>query len=416
MVGQLGETAINSVAIGAQVTGICGTLAGTATAGVGVLAAQLIGARDRPAYLRAAVCAAAVVLPLGLVAALAISLASPSLVALLVPGEGGVVITATTYLRLVMAAFPVAILGGLATTLLQASGDTRTPMLVSAGSVGLNTVLNWFLIFGHGPFPALGVAGAAIATMATQVLAALVLGGFFVQRNFVALRTLGRQALLPEKAMVRRIVAIGAPITLDGIAWQGASIVYAAILGRVGMTALAAFMISQKVRSLMFLPLVGLAQGGAITVGQDLGAGKMVRARATARRALRLGLLANVTMALVVAIFAEQLAGLFNVAEETHGWAVFTLRIIAVYQVFETTNTILPFVLRGGGDATRIFAITTTTFWGIGIPLAATFGIFLGYGLPGVLVGIGCEFATKSALLVRRLKSGLWARRLARGE
>ncbi len=412
MVGSLGEEAINAVAISGQILAIAGTIAGTTTAGIGVFAAQLIGARDEEGFARSAVNGFYAVLLGGVVTTAFILAGNRGLVGFMVPGEAATVDLAARYLTITMAGFTVMLAGALAVALLHAMGDTRRPMIVTIGQVALNTVLNAVLIFGMGPIPAMGVRGAAWATLISGVVGTIVLLFMFVGDLRAMHRSDARWDFRPDGTELKKIAAIGLPITLDGIAWQGAGIAYAAVLGRIGGDVLAAFMIAQSIRSLMFIPLVGLARGGAIAVGQDLGGRKSSRAQARTSVALRLGMASSVAMAIIVGVAAPQLAGLFDVDPETHRMAVLALRVIAALQLFETTNIILPYILRAGGDAKRVFAVTMTTFWAIGIPLAIVLGHGLEWGLHGVLLAMAAEFGIKSIILHVRFKSGRWRRRL----
>lgn len=413
MVGQLGESAINATSVASQVTGVIGTVAGMATLGVGVLAAQLVGANDRVGFLRVAVNGFHVALAAGVAASLALVAGAGGIAAaMLPPDQAETTALAATYLRIVGGGFAAAMLGGLGTALLQGTGDTKSPMYVSALGVATNTGLNWLLIFGNWGLPAMGVAGAAWATLATQVSGAAILLLLAAARLRRWHPDAGWSALRPSWREIKRVASIGAPITLDGIAWRGATLAYSAILARAGGVALAAYMIAQAARGILFLPLMGVAQGAGIAIGQDLGAGRERRAQATVAAALRLGMGANIVLAFATALFAEQATSLFEVAPETRRWAVACLRFIAALQLLETLNTILPFALRAGGDAQRVFQISATTFWLVGVPLALVLGLGLKWGLAGVLLGMAAESLAKAALLAWRFLGGRWRRRL----
>src|SRR5690606_23608472 len=127
MVGRLGEGAINAVAVSGQIHGIVLGVAGVAVSGVGILAAQQVGGRDHHGFLRTVVNGAYACAALGLVATLALTTAARPVVELMIPGQEATIPLATAYLRLVMSAFAAALLGMLATSLLQAAGDTRSP-------------------------------------------------------------------------------------------------------------------------------------------------------------------------------------------------------------------------------------------------------------------------------------------------
>jgi putative MATE family efflux protein len=412
MVGSLGEAAINAVSVAGQLHGIAMGIAGIAVSGVGILAAQQVGARDHHGFLGTVLNGAYACLGLGLVASLCLVVGARPVVVAMIPDAATTIPLATDYLRIVMSGFAAALLGMLATSLLQAAGDTRSPMYASGAMLLLNTIGNYLLIFGFGPIPRLGVQGAAWATLASQCFGAVILLSLLGWKLRSEWRRLAPRDFRPHRRRLRRILAIGLPVTLDAIVWRGAIIAYSAILGRVGDLELAAYMISQIVRGLMFLPVVGIAQGCSIAVGQDLGADRPRRAQAMTALTLRLATIGNASMALGVAVCAPLLVGMFDVSPITRDLAIFCVQLAAILQLLETANGVLPFVLRGGGDARTVFAISSFTFWGVGIPISIFLSLALQWGLLGVLTGLSIEFSVKATLLLIRFRSGRWRRKL----
>jgi len=413
MVGQLGPAAINGVGIASQILGVLGVLAGAATSGVGIIAAQRVGARDRDGFWRLATSGLYGILMIGLPLTVALAVFAQPIVEPMMARDAQGTAEAVTFLHIILLGFVPMLIGSHASALLYAMGRTRQAIKVAMLQLVLNTVGNWMFIFGHGPFPPMGAAGSATATALAQLVGMLLLSRCALgEMSRWSGRTMRRADWRVRTDDLSIVLRQSLPVTLDGIVWRGAVLVYAVIVGHMGPMALSAYLISQQAKGILSLPLIGLAQGGAIMVGQALGGNRLKRAHAVTGVALRLGLWSNLAMGLVVGLLAEDIAQLFKVDFETHVWAVVCLQAMAILQLTEGTNTILPFILRGGGDANRVFLISSTTFWGIGIPLAWFLGLHLDMGLTGLLIAMTAEFCVKTALLLRRYSSGAWQRNL----
>src|SRR5213083_3588034 len=224
----------------------------------------------------------------------------------------------------------------------RASGDTRTPFLLLAASVLLSIGLDPLLIAGLGPFPKLGVQGAATASV-------MVRGGGFLIGMVIALRRGLVRLDAPDWRAVPRIVKIGAPLSLAGVLLSVIYMWLTRFTSRFGTPALAALGVGHKVEGLGFIAISGFALSASALVGQNLGAGLEQRARQAVRLALRYCLLVTLTTAALFLTLPRALVALFTSDPAVIADGSLYLRVIAFAQVGQTFEIILEGALAGAG-------------------------------------------------------------------
>jgi putative MATE family efflux protein len=225
----------------------------------------------------------------------------------------------------------------------RASGDTRTPFVLLAASVAITLVLDPALILGWGPLPRMGIAGAAIATVATRG-AAFAMGLILVMRR--GLLRLRR----PEPAAITAVCRVGLPTAVTGVVF---SIIYIAVTRtatRFGTPALAALGIGHRVESWLFMVGVGCGAATAAIVGQNLGAGRAERAERAGWLAVGLCSALGLAACLVDLFFAPSLARLFTNDPAVVVEAARYLRIAAISQLGICAEIVLEGALGGAGE------------------------------------------------------------------
>jgi len=279
-VGRLGENAIAAVAAsGPLFTVLINLGSGLSTAGA-VLIAQNAGARRHDVLDHVAAQTLLMVACMATVFALAgEGFASPLL--RLVGVEPHIHDLAAHYLHIRYVGMVPMFCFMATQAMLQSVGEVRFAMLVQAGAIGCNALLDPLLIFGLGPAPALGVGGAAVATVIVQTLALA-----------VALRHLlsGRSALhlhlhdfRPDWAHVRRAASLGVPACIEQGIRTFSSVLLMSLAAGFGTLALAAYGLGTRLLFLWFSPIIGLSIATAAVVGQNIGAGLTARARDAAK-------------------------------------------------------------------------------------------------------------------------------------
>ena len=224
----------------------------------------------------------------------------------------------------------------------RASGDTRTPFLLLAASVLLSIGLDPLLIAGVGPFPRLGVEGAATASV-------MVRGGGFLIGIGIALRRGLIRFDAPDWDAVPAMLRVGAPLSLAGVLLSGVYMWLTRFTSRFGTPALAALGVGHKVEGLGFIAISGFALSAAALVGQNLGAAQEGRARQAVR--LTVGYCLVVTTATAIAFLAipDTLVSLFTSDGAVIADGALYLRVIALAQIGQTFEIILEGALAGAG-------------------------------------------------------------------
>jgi putative MATE family efflux protein len=292
---------------------------------------------------------------------------------------------------------------------LRAAGDTRTPLIADLFAVSLNAALAPLLIYGGGPVPAMGVAGAAWATVIAQcVLVAI----------YLTLAARGHRAL----PLARR--ADGAPIRIAGLARVGLpaaiigmmfSVVYMAFAraaGAYGAASLAVVGIVNRVEALQFVNAVALGIAGATLVGQNLGAGRPDRAAQVIRTGLGWSVWVSVAMSLLFVAFPHFFLDLFTRDAEVHRLGAPYLRILAICLPFVAVEVVTAEAIVGSGH-TRPISWIFTTFSLLRIPLAFLVPRWNGLGVLGIAWVITITCIVRACLIAAWASRGTWKTGLA---
>ena len=332
--------------------------------GVGLtsVAARRFGERRAEEAARLAGDGTVFAVALGVVVAIAGWLALPHLLAVMeMPSD--VTALATRYLRTYLAGTPL-IYGFFAIDAsFRASGDTRTPFVLLLTSVAITLVLDPLLMLGIGPFPELGIAGAAIATIATR-------GAAFVMGLVLATRRHLMRFGSVELSRVWSICRVGLPTAITGITFSVIYVLLTRSVTRFGTPALAALGIGHRVESWLFMIGVGFGAATAAIVGQNIGAGQTERASRAAWMATGYCTLMGVVAFALELGFPSQFASLFSGDPAVIAEAAKYLRIASISQLAICTEIVLEGALGGAGETIPPM-LSSTALTASRIPLAA---------------------------------------------
>lgn len=245
----------------------------------------------------------------------------------------------------------------------RASGDTRTPFVLLLASVAVTLILDPALMLGWGPFPRLGIAGAAIATIATRG-AAFVMGVGIAARR--GLMRLGRVRL----ASIRAVCQVGLPTAITGSTFSLIYIVLTRTTTRFGTPALAALGIGHRVESWLFMIGVGFGAATAAIVGQNLGAGRSDRAARAGWMSAGFCTMLGVVACVLELTLPSKFAGLFTNDPAVIAEATKYLRIASFSQLAVCAEIVLEGALGGAGETVPPM-LSSTMLTASRIPLAA---------------------------------------------
>ncbi len=280
----------------------------------------------------------------------------------------------------------------------RAAGDTRTPFLMLAGSVGVSILLDPLLIMGLGPFPRLGVEGAALASV-------MVRGGGFLMGLVIALRRGLLRISAPDWRALPTIIRIGAPLSLAGVLLSVTYMWLTRFTSRFGTAALAALGVGHKMEGLGFIAISGFALAAGALVGQNLGAGQEARAREAVRLTVGYCLVVTVTTATAFLLLPGRLVSLFTRDAQVIAAGVLYLRVIAFAQIGQSFELILEGALAGAGY-TFWPQVVSTTLTAMRIPLSAWWS--RAFGLLGIWVALSITAISRGIAMILFWKGGRW--------
>ncbi len=418
MVGQLGTEQMSGVSIANQLTFVFMLCIFGGLSGPGIFGAQFYGAGDMKGLKDTFRIKILLSLVITLLALIVMGVFNEPLIRLFLTGEGdpvlaeGMLLYARDYLYVTfLGLLPFALSMTYASTLRE-TGETMLPMKASIAAVLINLAGNWLLIFGNLGFPALGVRGAAIATVISR-FAELGIMVFAVVRNqrFAFLRGAYRSLRVPG-VLVRNVARKGMPLLVNEALWSLGMTTLTQTISIRSLTVLAALTISSTVSNLFNVFFLGLGNAVAVMVGHALGAGNMKKAREDVWKLIFLAAASCVAVGAVMALIAPVFPTLYNVVQETRDMAVGFILINALIIPMHAIAHCSYFTLRSGGSTIMTFLFDSAFTWLILIPF--TRFLVLGTGLDIMTLmllsqGTNLLKAGAGILLVR---SGLWLRNI----
>ncbi len=282
-----------------------------------------------------------------------------------------------------------------ARTYLQSKGHTKAIFLSMVLANIANLGLAILLVFGAGPIPALGVAGASIATTLCTFLQVLVL-------VFVLGPDPKGTSRRPDLFVLKQALGLGFPIGLQLLAEVGVFVLAGIFAGRLGRTSIAAHQIAINWASFSFCLAVGIGSAAATRVGWAIGAGDTHAARRSGLVAIVAGTAWMSSTSVVFLVFPRALARVMTPDPAVIDVTVTLLAVAAVFQISDGLQAVGSGVLRGTGDTRFSFVANVIGHWLVGAPVALYCGIHLGMGVVGLWWGLSAGLtAVAMALVVR---------------
>ena len=399
LVGGLGAIPIAAVGLGQLLAFIATTLVSGLSVGTNVIIAQQWGARR---YEEAGQ-ASRHFLGLSIFVSFALALLGLSangLIMQLLGAQPEVIGLALPYSNLIFMVIPFTVLLAVLSSILQGTGDTKTPMYAMIMVNVLHIAIAYPLIYGQWGLPAFGVKGAAVAVGIAEATGSV----------YLLLRC--RTILKPSKRlrwdMLRTIWQVGAPVSGERIVQQAGILLYTKIVLIYGTVSYAAHQVGLSIESLSFLPGYGFAIAAATMVGQSIGAGKYTRAKLENWEANRLATFIMSAMGIVFFFFPYALLRAFTSDEAVIELGTTFLKIVALLQVPLALTMVLAGSLRGAGDTRFIMIATMIGMWGVRIPIAFVAGYWLTLGVFYVWLAMIADWTLRMALMLWRYRSERW--------
>jgi putative MATE family efflux protein len=411
MIGQLGQSELAAVGISNQVFFLMVLFLFGTYSGASIFTAQFWG-REDVANIRRVL---GIALFTGTTAALLFTLGAmlfPTRILGLYMKNSHVIELGRSYLTVVALSYVLTAVTFAYGFISRSVGQAKLPMAVSAVSLLTNTALNYLLIFGHFGFPALGVKGAAIATVLSRGLEMCLLL-FFVYRLDYVLAATWREMSDITVAYVKNFFKTAHTVILNEFFWAFGVMVCTIAYARMGERPYAALQMATPIQNISFVLFIGLANACAIMLGNQIGACEDEKAFYCAKKFVLIGPVLALLFGLVIIFNARWFVSGYNVDISVKTAAsqilvVYALTLAA--RVFNLINIIG--VLRSGGDTRYTLLLDSGGIWLIAVPMAFLGGMVWKLPIHLVMALVSAEELFKMVFGLQRLYSKKWVRNI----
>ena len=403
-VSRLGADAVATVGLTESMMVLVYSLAMGLGIGATATVARRIGERDADG----AAHAAAQAILLGLIVSAVLGILGVILAPALLRMMGGspAVIANAAFMRVMLGGNATVLLLFLINAIFRGAGDAAIAMRVLWLANWINIVLGPLLIFGIGPFPELGVVGAAVATNIGRGTGAL----YAISRLFKsgARVHVQRRHFAFDPHLMWQMIRLSGSGTFQILIGTASWIGLIRVISSFGSAALAGYTIGIRVIIFALLPSWGLSNAAATMVGQALGAQKPDRAERAVWIAARYNLVFLGTVGLLFVLLARAIVSLFTADPAVAPYAVDCLRIVALGFLFYAYGMVITSSFNGAGDTWTPTWLNLVVFWLWEIPLAYALAVVLDMGPRGVFVAITVAYSTLAVLSAWLFKKGRW--------
>lgn len=404
-VGRLGKEAVSAVGISGTVLMVLFPLLMGIGTGTVALVARATGARNLDEANRAAGQSLMLAFGLGILFGIAGWPVAEAVLKLL-RAKPDVAALGGSYLRISLLGGFTAFVLFIGNSALQGAGDAVTPMWIMAVANVLNMVMDPLFIYGLGPFPALGVPGAALATVLAQAAAA-VISVYYLFSGRTAIHVRWKH-LRPDPLLSWRIMRIGVPGSGQMFARSLVGVFLMRIVAPCGTAAVAAYTVGLRIHMVILMPAFALGGAAATMVGQNLGAGKPDRSRRAAWIATGTDAAFMALAAVLLAVFAPFFIRVFSSDPEVVRTGSHYLRVVSPFYVFTALGVVLGRALNGAGDAVSPMIITVVCLWGLQVPLVLLFAKLYQPPTAGIWWAMSAAMTLQGLLTTFWFETGRW--------
>jgi putative MATE family efflux protein len=406
-VAHLGARAVATVGLTESMMMIVYSLAMGISIGAMALVARRIGEKDADGAASTAVQS----IWLGLLMALTIGVAgatfAPQLLALM-GADAEVIRSGSSFTRVMLGGNATVFLLFLINSVFRGAGDAAKAMRVLWLGNALNIALGPLFIFGIGPFPALGVTGAAVATTLGRGIA--VLYQLSILRKGTGKLSVSRAHVRVMPRLMATVFKLSLSATGQMLISMTSYIAVMRILSSFGSAPLAGYTIGFRIFMFAILPAFGLANAAATLVGQNLGADQPERAEASVWRASKVSAGFLCTIGIGFLLGAPALVSLFTHEPEVARHAVGYLRIVSLGFPFYGYGMVVSQSFNGAGDTRTPTLINLLVFWALQIPLAWGLSHYTSFGPESVFATLAFSFSVFAVVSVLAFRRGNWKR------
>jgi putative MATE family efflux protein len=312
---------------------------------------------------------------------------------------------ASSYLKITLAGFILIFLTNLITSVLRGIGDTKTPLIFMAIGLSINALLDPLLIIGVGPFPKLGLNGAAYASLIAQATGfSLMMVYLNRKKHFV---NISLKKLTLDKKLVIKIVKLGFPSMVQQSMVSIGSAFITGLVNNFGADATSAFGASGRIENVVFLPALSLGMAASALAGQNLGAGKYDRVNEVFKWGVIITSSITLALSALIIAFPRLLLSMFIHDPDILDIGVGYLRTLGFGYIFFAVMFVANGIINGAGKTMVTMIFTLISLWVVRVPLAALLS-GTGLGIIGIWLAIDFGFAAGMIITLSYYYKGNW--------
>ena len=412
MIGSLGDDAISGVYIGGQLQSVLQMFVGGIEGAILILAAQYWGKKDTQSIRK--------VVSIGIKFALAVGLLS-SLVAVLFPQwvirafttEPGVIQEGAAYVQIVGFTYLFFSVSQVMIAAMRSVETARIGLYISCMALVINVCLNYVFIFGHFGFPAMGVRGAALATLVSRILEMCVGIGyvFFVDRK---LRFGLKDLLHTDRQLLRDFIRYGLPVIGGQVVWAINSLANTKILGYYSAGVIAAASITGMLHNLVYVWMNGMSSAVGIITGKTVGAGQYEKMKEYSKTVQMIFLFVGLISGAAVFLARDGFISLYNASPEAQAYSQQFINVISVTIIGTCYQAACLFgLVKSGGDISFVFKNDTIFVFLVVIP-SSLLAMWLGAPPWVVFACLKCDQILKCFVAIVKINRYNWMKNLTR--
>lgn len=415
MIGRVGTEPMSGVAIVNQLIFVYNLCLFGGVSGAGIFTAQFFGQKNDEGVRRTVRLKLWIVTIITLITSVLLLAAGDDLIALYLKGEGTAQSAAATllygrqYLLIMLLGLPPFMMVQVYSSTLRECGQTILPMKAGIVAVFVNLALNYVLIYGKLGAPALGVAGAALATIISRyVEAAIVLIHTHRHRELNPFVTKLYSTLRVPADLTRKVIIKGAPLLLNETLWAAGMAMLTQCYSVRGLNVIAAQNISNTINNVFNIVFIALGDSVAIVVGQLLGAGKMKEARDSDNKMIAFSVICCTCIAVIMFLLAPFFPLLYNTGADVRELAEHFIMITAFFMPQNAFLHASYFTLRSGGRTIVTFLFDSVFIWCVSVTIAFTLSRFTSLPVIAVYTLVQLGDIIKCVIGFVLVKKGVW--------
>ena len=413
MLGKVSETVLSASSLGGQINYIMTLIFFGITSGATVLTAQYWGKQDMDAIERIL----GIALKIGVLVSLVFMLAAffaPQVLMRIYTSEIEVAEEGIRYLRIVCFSYIFTAIVMVYLNVLKSIERIMIATICYGLSFVTNVIINALLIFGIGPFPKMGIVGAAIGTLCARAAEALLVC-LYARSKKLPIHFRWKYFVHADQFLFKDFLVFSMPVVLNELMWGLGTSMNTAVMGHLGKAVVAANSVAQVVRQLVTVVGFGIASVAAILIGKTIGQGEMKAAKLYAGWLIRLAVEVSIVGAAIVLILRPVLLSQMELTEQAQRYLSFMMFVMSYFVICQTYNSIMVVgIFRGGGDTKFGLVMDVLSMWCGSILIGALAAFVWKWPIPVVYIILMGDELIKIPVCTWRYRQRKWLRDVTR--